>query len=225
MYMQTSADASPFLFDRAKSWTENYRLRAYAICAATDQDVLAYATSGIDGPLESTDADALINWERNEAAETIKYFETEHDEVVAEAERCAAAEPIDVVPPPPPAKASRKPAKPTSLDDVSLGKGFDWTETDGLLGDMTDWIKATSYRPNPPLATAAAVAILSTVCGRRLFTPTGLSLAVYINCLAKTGVGKQAPLDAIPQPIAQPCVNGISNMQTLHSVLSFLPEG
>jgi hypothetical protein len=51
-----------------------------SLCDAKDQDVLAYATSGIAGPpVESTEADALIKLTRDEAAETVKYFETEHE--------------------------------------------------------------------------------------------------------------------------------------------------
>jgi hypothetical protein len=82
MYVQTNENASfGFEYDQSLDWTENSRRRAYAICAAKDQDVLAYATSGIVAPpLGSTDADALINWARDEAAETVKYFETEHDQ-------------------------------------------------------------------------------------------------------------------------------------------------
>lgn len=42
----------------------------------------------------AADADALINWARDEAAETVKYFEIEHQKVVAEAE--ADREPVDI---------------------------------------------------------------------------------------------------------------------------------
>jgi AAA domain len=86
---------TPFSYDHAISWTENSRRRAYAICAAKDRHVLAYATSGIVAPpLGSPDADALIKWHRDNAAETVKYFETEHEKVVAEAE--ADREPVDI---------------------------------------------------------------------------------------------------------------------------------
>lgn len=42
----------------------------------------------------------------------------------------------------------------------------------------------------------AALATRSAVCGRRVYTPTGLTLALYLAMLAKTGQGKDAPLKA-----------------------------
>jgi AAA domain len=58
-------------------WTENRRRRAYAILASPRSD----------------DDDPVDEWERECAAETVRYFETEHDEVVADAERRYAADP------------------------------------------------------------------------------------------------------------------------------------
>jgi hypothetical protein len=283
------APSFAFEYDNYATWTENCRRRAYVIQASPSSD----------------DGDPVAKWERQCAAETVKYFETEHDEVVADAERRAAAdprstrpfgggeaydrtmarealglhdladqqlwgaeaiaaflpiakaarggkdddpsldnhidclartfvwrfikakksnttmEPLDNVVPTRPDKPSRKPVKPTSLDDVSLGRGFDWTETDGLLGDLTSWILETSYRPNRPLAVAAAVGVLSAVCGRRLFTPTGLSLAAYISCLAKTGVGKQAVLDAVPRILHAAGLGGLHRTAKAFSVSAF----
>jgi Bifunctional DNA primase/polymerase, N-terminal len=85
------------------------------------------------------------------------------------------------------------------LDGVTLGKGVDWKRPDGILSDMADWILATSPYPNRPLAVAASAAVLSALCGRRLFTPTGAALNLYIACLGDTGVGKDRPLKSIPQ--------------------------
>jgi hypothetical protein len=66
-----------FEYDYSATWTENCRRRAYAIQASPSSD----------------DGDPVAKWERQCAAETVKYFETEHDEVVADAERRAAADP------------------------------------------------------------------------------------------------------------------------------------
>ena len=86
MYMQTNKSSSAYSFDHSKSWTENCRIRAYWRLAATDEQILEFATRGIAGPPSgSSEAASLIKWERDEAAETVKYFETEHDQVVAEA--------------------------------------------------------------------------------------------------------------------------------------------
>jgi hypothetical protein len=91
----TDQASSVFEYDRDISWTDNCRRRAYAVVAATNEDVLAYVTSGSVGPpLGSTNADALIKWARDQAAETVKYFETEHDKVVADAEADTA--PVDI---------------------------------------------------------------------------------------------------------------------------------
>jgi hypothetical protein len=84
------------------------------------------------------------------------------------------------------------------LDGVTIGRGVNWTRPDGLLGQMADWILATSPYPNRPLAVAASVAVLSAVCGRRFYSPTKSALNVYIACLAGTAVGKDRPLKSIP---------------------------
>lgn len=85
------------------------------------------------------------------------------------------------------------------LDGLQLGQGVDWTRPSGLLGEMASWILASSRRPNRPLAVAASVAVLSAVCGRHLYGPTGTSLNVYIACLAATTVGKSRPLSAVAE--------------------------
>src|ERR1700734_3603695 len=91
----TAQVSSVYQYDNSLDWTENSKRKAYAICAAKDQDVLAYTTSGIAGPpVESTEADALIKLTRDEAAETVKYFETEREKVVADAE--ADTKPVDI---------------------------------------------------------------------------------------------------------------------------------
>lgn len=62
---------------------------------------------------------------------------------------------------------------------------------------MRDWVLKTSPFPNTPLAVMAAYATLSAPCGRRLYSPTGLGLNLYLAMLAGSGVGKNAPLTAI----------------------------
>ncbi|WP_336492107.1 toprim domain-containing protein [Methylobacterium nigriterrae] len=83
------------------------------------------------------------------------------------------------------------------LNSLSLGHDVGWTYPTGLLGEMADWILASSRRPNRPLAVAAAVAVLSGVCGRHLYGPTGTALNLYIVMLADTAVGKNRPLSAV----------------------------
>ena len=97
-----------------------------------------------------------------------------------------------------PFRRKQKPL-PKTLDAITVGRGQDWTEVDGLLGEMKDYILATSRLPNPPLAAAASFSILSAACGRRLYTPTGACLSLYVACLGDTGIGKDRPLKAIQQ--------------------------
>ena len=82
------------------------------------------------------------------------------------------------------------------LDGIELDENTDWTKPEGLLGAITGWIMLTSRRPNRPMAVASAVAVLSAVCGRHLYGPTGTALNVYIVCLAGTAAGKDRPLSA-----------------------------
>lgn len=96
-------------------------------------------------------------------------------------------------------KIPKKTEAPRSaiLDAVPLWKDGDWTEPDGLIKEMADWIIQTSRKPNRPLAIAAATAVMSGVCGRWLYSPTDCSLNLYIVMLAGTTVGKNRPLSAV----------------------------
>ena len=83
--------------------------------------------------------------------------------------------------------------------EIDFAEGVDWTRPAGVLGEIVEWILATSRRPNRPLAVASATAIVSTVCGRHLYGPTGSALNVYIACLGDSGIGKGRPLAAISE--------------------------
>lgn len=88
-------------------------------------------------------------------------------------------------------------ARKAVLASTSLGDGVDWTKPKGLMADIADWIMATSRRPNRPLAVASAASVMSVVCGRHLYGPTGLPLNLYVITLADTAVGKARPLSAV----------------------------
>lgn len=64
----------------------------------------------------------------------------------------------------------------------------------GLVGDIARWIVATSRKPQPALAIAAALSVVGTAAGRQWMGPTGTGTALYILGLAPTGQGKDAPL-------------------------------
>ena len=102
-----------------------------------------------------------------------------------------------------------KPADP--LDAITLGRGVDWTRPAGLLATTADWILETSPWPNRPLAVAAAASVLSTVCGRFLYGPTGSAMNIYVACLAETGDGKDRAFSAVAE-ILRAC--GLGKLQT-----------
>lgn len=73
------------------------------------------------------------------------------------------------------------------------------TYTNGLVGDLTDWICETAMYPNRMMAMGAALALVSTAMGRNWATPTRSSCVLYILALAPSGAGKQHPVDAIKE--------------------------
>lgn len=70
------------------------------------------------------------------------------------------------------------------------------TRIPGLVGQITDWIEATSRKPQRVLAMAAAIGIIGTVAGRKFAGPTDSATHLYILGIAKTGAGKNAPKKA-----------------------------
>lgn len=84
-----------------------------------------------------------------------------------------------------------------SLNDLPWANPNRWLEPKGLIAAMAEWIIASSRRPNRPLAIASAIAVMSGICGRHLFSPTHSAMNLYIICLAPTAVGKGRPLSAI----------------------------
>jgi len=59
------------------------------------------------------------------------------------------------------------------------------------LGDVANYILASSARPVPEIALAAAIALLSGICQRQ-YNVSGTGLNQYIILIAKTGRGKEA---------------------------------
>ena len=83
--------------------------------------------------------------------------------------------------------------------DSQFSTGGDWTRPGGLLQDIADWIEATSRRPNRPLAVAAAIGVVGTVCGRHIAGPTISGTHLYLICIGDTAIGKDRPLKAAKQ--------------------------
>jgi hypothetical protein len=72
-----------------------------------------------------------------------------------------------------------------------------FTTVPGLVGELVDWITATSRRPNRVLALGAAVTVVGTLIGRRAAGPTRSATHLYTVGIAPTGSGKQHLLDSV----------------------------
>jgi hypothetical protein len=102
-----------------------------------------------------------------------------------------------LVPPPNPAPAPAPPlpaqSKPAPAAEDALAP---FTNPPGLVGDIIDWITATSRRPNRVLALGAAITVVGTLVGRRVAGPTNSATHLYAVSIARSGAGKQHVLDA-----------------------------
>ncbi|HWW12419.1 MAG TPA: bifunctional DNA primase/polymerase [Brevundimonas sp.] len=65
----------------------------------------------------------------------------------------------------------------------------------GLVGYIAEYVTATARKPQPTLALATALTVVGTAAGRRYAGPTGAGTHLYIVMLAKSGAGKDHPLD------------------------------
>ena len=88
------------------------------------------------------------------------------------------------------ASAPVKPKAP--IDELAR-----FTTVPGLVGEIVDWIVATSRRPNRVLALGAAVTVVGTLIGRRAAGPTRSATHLYAVGIAPTGSGKQHLLDSV----------------------------
>jgi hypothetical protein len=73
------------------------------------------------------------------------------------------------------------------------------TGVPGLLGDVADWIYATSFKPNRTLSLASSIALIGMLICRRVQTPMNGGTVLYVVGVAPTGSGKERPQDAVMQ--------------------------
>ncbi|MBN7763641.1 bifunctional DNA primase/polymerase [Nitratireductor aquibiodomus] len=90
------------------------------------------------------------------------------------------------------AKLLAKKAKPDN--DASP---FTPAAAGGLMGEISKWILDTSRRKSPELAVMASIAFMSAFYGRRVATPTGCGVNLYLAGIAGPGFGKEAPLQRL----------------------------
>jgi hypothetical protein len=67
----------------------------------------------------------------------------------------------------------------------------------GLVGEVAQYVYASSIRPVPEIALATAIAFVAGIAGRAYNTSTRAGLSQYIALLAKTGTGKEAAASGI----------------------------
>jgi len=93
-------------------------------------------------------------------------------------------------------ETASSPSDDPLADDYAFG---DISRPDGLIAEMTEWILATSRRPNRPLAMTAAIAVMCGICSRHMMGPTNSATHLYLVNLGATSVGKDRPFKAMDQ--------------------------
>lgn len=95
---------------------------------------------------------------------------------------------------PPPAVARALAAKPVVKVEIARAPELSEAIVNGMPRQMRaawDWMMDTAHRPQPELAFAAALALMATVLGTRVRTPSGLRTNLYVVSTAVTGGGKE----------------------------------
>jgi hypothetical protein len=80
------------------------------------------------------------------------------------------------------------PAEPTAASSQhsnSAGTLADLAFTDGLVGDLVEWICATAPVPKPALALCSAVTVIGTLVGQQIAGPTMSGTHLYVVGLAR----------------------------------------
>ncbi|MBA2127183.1 hypothetical protein DLM45_13265 [Hyphomicrobium methylovorum] len=67
----------------------------------------------------------------------------------------------------------------------------------GLVGEIVDWMEASSDRPNRALMLGAALTFVATLAGRKFATPSNLRSNNYVVTLAPSGHGKDHAIGRI----------------------------
>ena len=94
-----------------------------------------------------------------------------------------------------PTVAEPKPPAPSSIESLTLS-------APGEIGTLAKWILASSRFPQPQLALGAALAVFSTVTGRRIQDRNGTRTNLYSLALAESCSGKDWPLKSIAVALA-----------------------
>ena len=127
-----------------------------------------------------------------------------------------------VEPEQPQAAEPRSKSKPAvSIDELER-----FTVVPGAVGDIVDWIVATSRRPSRIIALGAAIFVGSLI-GRRVACPTRSATNLDVVGVAPTGYGKQRALDSVPDLLeAAGAIDhfGFAKFFSLSAVLELMQE-
>jgi hypothetical protein len=80
---------------------------------------------------------------------------------------------------------------------VDISNPFTAEAVGGIMGEIAEWIIATSRRKSPEFAVMASLAFMSAMYGRRVVGPTGCGVNLYLAGIAGPGFGKEAPLQRL----------------------------
>lgn len=76
----------------------------------------------------------------------------------------------------------------------------------GLVGEVVDWIRASSGMEQPKFALAAGLTLCGSLLGRGVKDYTGQRTNLYALAIGHTSAGKNAPIQAIQAALAaNPC--------------------
>ncbi|MET4210618.1 hypothetical protein [Bradyrhizobium sp. LA2.1] len=85
----------------------------------------------------------------------------------------------------------------SSTSRRSDGDPFTPEACGGLMAGISRWILDTSRRKSPEFAVMSAIAFMSVFYGRRVISPTGCGVNLYLAGIAGPGFGKEAPLQRL----------------------------
>lgn len=89
------------------------------------------------------------------------------------------------------APAISEPLPVKTLTKTTVTHDFSELKVPGVLGEVVDWINATSRKPQPLFAVQAALAFGATVLGRKYVTPNRNWSSLYFLNIGKSASGKE----------------------------------
>lgn len=158
-----------------------------------DRIIKARAKRVIVGPYYSPHPTKLVICEPDPAKDR-EYARQRHMALAMCAEARASGPKHDALP----VKSPEPEPKPSQMAPT-----FDLENEPGLLGDIARWSQVYAFRPVGEFALPAAISVGSAIFGRRIVTPSGLGLNLYLIAIAETGGGKDALLGAAKMLLAK----------------------